>query len=82
MSNPVERDSEFDDLASLYELQLSVGLASVESDGGWGALEFVYLFDRKLEYASGTGDYDIGSTLMIRAVTRDARQIEPGGMPH
>jgi hypothetical protein len=65
----VERDSELDDLASLYELQFGVGLARACGNGGWSALEFVYLFDRKLEYVSGMGDYHIGPTMMIRAAT-------------
>ena len=65
----VERDSLEDDLASLYELEMAVGVASKNSDGDWGASEIVYLFDRKLEYESGLGDYDIGPTLMLRYVT-------------
>jgi hypothetical protein len=66
----VERDSELDDLASLYELQLGIGLSRKDDDGDWSSLELVYLFDRKLEYASGLGDYDIGPTLMVRAITQ------------
>ncbi len=65
----VERDSELDDLASLYQLQFGVGLEWLESDQ-WAAVELVYLFDRKLEYAFGPGSYDIGSTVMIRVVAR------------
>lgn len=66
----VERDSELDDLASLYELQLGIGLSDRADSGEWSSLEFIYLFDRRLEYESGVGDYDIGPTLMIRTVTR------------
>ncbi len=66
----VERDSELDDLVSLYQLQVGVGLAKLDSEGSWGAFELVYLFDRKLEYAYGPGSYDIGPTIMLRVVTR------------
>ena len=66
----VERDSQLDDMASLYELQFGVGVMSpTEIIGEANSLEFVYLFDRKLEYESGVGDYEIGPTLMIRTVT-------------
>ena len=65
----VERDSRLDDVASLYELEAAVGLAKRISDGDWECWEFVYLFDRKLQYTSGVGDYSPTPTVMFRIVT-------------
>jgi hypothetical protein len=64
----VERDSLVDDLATYRDFRLSVGLEQVEDDGKWSAFEVAYLFNRKLEYSSGNGDYYPNDTVMIRVV--------------
>ena len=66
----IERDSGIDEMASLYELQLGVGLATHDGSSEFLTNEIVYLFDRRLEYASSDGDYDIGPTVMLRCVQR------------
>ncbi len=65
----VERDNEVDDLATYYDLHVGLGLAKSQGNGKWSAIEISYLFDRKLEYATGDGDYRPGETAMIRLVT-------------
>ncbi len=64
----VERVTMVDDLATYRDLQLSVGLQCVKEDGRRSALEIGYLFDRRLEYTSGHGDYHPNDTAMIRLV--------------
>ncbi len=66
----IERVTGLDEMASLYELELGIGLIPDGHEKGiWVPCELVYLFDRKLEYASGRGDYDIGPTVMLRTVS-------------
>ncbi len=66
----VERDSELDDLATYYDLQVAIGLGTFPCQGSWSSLEIAYLFDRKLQYTSGPGDYHPDATVMIRSVTK------------
>jgi len=66
----VERDSELDDLATCYELQAAVGLTPAPFLEHGSSVEVAYLFGRKLEYASGLGDYHPNSTVMVRTVAR------------
>jgi hypothetical protein len=61
----IERDTLVNDLATYRDLRLSVGLEHVDDDGDWSAIEIAYLFDRKLEYTSGIGDYHPRDTVMI-----------------
>jgi hypothetical protein len=65
----VERDTFVDDLVSYRELQLGIGLEYCPVDGNTSALEITCLFDRKLEFTSGNGDYHPNSTVMLRSVT-------------
>ena len=55
-----------DDVATYRDLRLCVGLEGVQKDGSRQALEIGYLFDRRLEYNSGVGDYHLDDTAMIR----------------
>ena len=64
----IERDAIFDDLATYRDLRLSIGLESVEDDGGRCAFEIAYLFDRQLEYTSRQGDCNLDDTVMVRLV--------------
>jgi hypothetical protein len=64
----VERVTEADDLATYFDLRIGIGLEHSDDDGDWHAAEIAYLFDRKLEYASGRGDYRPNGTVMIRSV--------------
>jgi len=64
----VERTTMVDDLATYRDLRLSVGLQCLKEDHRRSALEIGYLFDRRLEYTSGNGDYRPNETAMIRLV--------------
>ena len=57
-----------DDLATYRDLRLCIGLQSVEEDGDCTAFEIGYLFDRRLEYTSGIGNFSPENTAMIRVV--------------
>jgi hypothetical protein len=57
----------FDDLATYRDLRLSLGLEWVKKDGNRSALEIGYLFDRRLEYTSGT-ELDLDDTVLLRVV--------------
>lgn len=57
-----------DDVATYRDLRLCVGLECVGEDGDRQALEIGYLFDRRLEYNSGIGDYRLKDTAMIRLI--------------
>ena len=64
----VERDTLTDDLVTYRDLRVVVGLNKEDADGGRSTLEFGYVFDRKLEFVSGQGDYRPEDTLMIRSI--------------
>ncbi len=66
----VERDSELDDLATYYDLQVAIGLGTWPCEGTWTSCEIAYVFDRQLQYTSGPGDYRPNDTVMIRSVTK------------
>ncbi len=57
----------FNDLATYRDLRLSLGLEWVKKDGNRSALEIGYLFDRRLEYTSGT-ELDLDDTVLLRVV--------------
>ncbi len=61
----IERDTLVDDLVTYRDLRLSVGLERITDKGHVSAIEIAYLFDRRLEYASGF-DYAPNDTIMIR----------------
>jgi hypothetical protein len=62
----IERTSSLDDLATYRDLRLSIGLERFDDDDGqWSTFEISYIFDRKLEYTSGIGDYRPRDTVMI-----------------
>jgi hypothetical protein len=65
----VERDTLVDDLAIYRDLRVGIGLESVNKNGHSSALEIAYLFDRRLEYSSGLGDYRPNDTVLIRWIT-------------
>lgn len=65
----VERDSGLDDLATYSDLRIGIGLEHVPAEGSPSAIEIAYLFDRKLKFTSGIGDYQANGTVMIRSVT-------------
>jgi hypothetical protein len=57
-----------DDLATYRDLRLCIGIQTVDEDNDRTAVEIGYLFDRRLEYTSGSGDFFPGDTAMIRFV--------------
>lgn len=57
-----------DDLATYRDLRLCLGIQTVNDDNNRTAVEIGYLFDRRLEYSSGSGDFFPGDTAMIRFV--------------
>jgi hypothetical protein len=61
----IERTTLVDDLATYRDLRLSIGLERIDDDGSISTLEISYLFDRRLEYTSGIGDYYPRDTVMI-----------------
>ena len=62
----VERTTMEDDLATYRDLRVCVGLATDGEGNRYSGIEIGYLFGRRLEYASGEGDYDLAGTAMIR----------------
>ena len=56
------------DLATYRDLQCSIGLECVDSDGSRSAIEIGYLFERRLEFTSGYGNMRLDDTAMIRWV--------------
>lgn len=65
----IERATGDDDLATYRDLRLCIGLQHLDDEnGGCSSIEIGYLFDRRLEYASGQGDYSPADTAMIRLV--------------
>ncbi len=66
----IERDSELDDLVTYRDLRIGIGLERIEAGDTPTAIEIAFLFDRKLEFRSGDGDYRPNGTVMIRAITR------------
>lgn len=57
-----------DDLATYRDLRLCIGLQEIDDDNDRTAIEIGYLFDRRLEYSSGSGNFFPGDTAMIRFV--------------
>lgn len=57
-----------DDLATYRDLRLCVGLQSIDKSNDRTAIEIGYLFDRRLEYTSGNGNFSPHDTAMIRMV--------------
>lgn len=64
----IERATGDDDLATYRDLRLCVGLQHWEDNRECSAIEIGYLFDRRLEYASGSGDFRPIDTAVIRLV--------------
>jgi hypothetical protein len=64
----VERVTMEDDLATYRDLRLCVGLGRLKHNSRRWAVEIGYLFDRRLEYTSGNGNFSPVDTAMIRFV--------------
>lgn len=64
----IERATKVDDLATYRDLRLCIGLERAKDGGRRSAVEISYLFDRRLEYTSGNGDFSPRDTAMIRLV--------------
>lgn len=64
----IERATLEEDLATYRDLRLCIGLEQLGDNNLGSALEIGYLFDRKLEYTSGNGDYRPNDAVMIRLV--------------
>lgn len=64
----VERVTMVDDLATYRDLRLCVGLQRVKNDKHRSAVEIGYVFDRRLEYTSGNGNFAPIDTAIIRFV--------------
>lgn len=64
----IERTTLQNDLATYRDLRLSVGIESVHANGSCSAFEICYLFARRLEYTSASGNTDLDDTAMIRFV--------------
>lgn len=66
----IERVPDSDDVATYHDLRLVFGISGRDEDGDEQAIEFGYLFDRRLSYRSGVGDMPLGDAFMIRATKR------------
>ena len=66
----IERVTFGDDLATYRDLRACIGVENVEKDGERAAFEIGYLFDRRLEYSSGSGDMHLDDAVMLRLATR------------
>ncbi|MEN6494192.1 MAG: hypothetical protein ABFD16_07870 [Thermoguttaceae bacterium] len=64
----IERATGADDLASYRDLRVSIGLQHFGNDHSCTTIEIGYLFDRRLEYTSGQGDYRPTDTAVIRLI--------------
>jgi hypothetical protein len=64
----IERATLEEDVATYRDLRLCVGLQFLEENNLRSAIEIGYLFDRKLEYMSGNGDYSPDDTAMLSLV--------------
>ena len=65
----IDRPTLGDNVATYRDLRACIGLASVEKDGRQSAIEVGYLFDRRLEYTSGTGNMNLNDAVVLRLVT-------------
>ena len=65
----IERATMVNDLATYRDLQLCVGLQSIEGKKGRSAIEIGYLFGRRLQYSSGNGNFRPSDTAVIRLVS-------------
>ena len=65
----IERAAIGNDLSTYRDLSACIGVEHEEKDGQRCAFEIGYLFDRRLEFASGIGDMHLDDALMLRLVT-------------
>jgi hypothetical protein len=65
----IERAAVGNDLVTYRDLRASIGVEYVQKDGQRSAFEIGYLFDRRLEFASGIGDMRLDDAVMLRLVT-------------
>ena len=65
----IERVALGSDLATYHDLRACIGLEYLENDGQRSAFEIGYLFDRRLEYSSGSGDMHLDDAVMLRLLT-------------
>lgn len=64
----IERVSGVDELVTYHDLRVSIGFQHSVGGFGFSAIEIGYLFDRRLDYATGVGNYRPNDTAMIRLV--------------
>ncbi len=66
----IEREERFNDNATYQDLRLVLSIETRPGNCASHALEFGYVFNRKLEYSSGTPGVDPTEAFMLRLATR------------
>ncbi|WP_425619367.1 hypothetical protein NA78x_003107 [Anatilimnocola sp. NA78] len=66
----IERVTDLDDVVTYRDLNLLFGWSTRDAEGDDSTLEIGYVFDRRLSYRSGVGDYSPGDAILIRLTTR------------
>jgi hypothetical protein len=66
----IERVNLVDDNATYRDLRLVLGWETVVADSLGSSFEIGYVFDRRLSYSSGIGDYDPTDGFMIRTAAQ------------
>lgn len=66
----IERGNTTDDNVTYRDQRFLFGIEKVDADGSSNALELGYVFDRRLRYRSGVGDYSPRESLVVRLVGR------------
>lgn len=62
----IERSNGREDIATIRDLRISLGLETKHAHDGSLFVEVGLVFDRELEYKSGIGDFDPDATAMLR----------------
>lgn len=62
----IERDNSIDDNATYRDLRLVLGWETLLADGLSSRFEIGYVFDRRLSYSSGGGNFDPPDGFMVR----------------
>ncbi len=66
----IERDTFTNDVATYSDMQIKIGTEHVDEEGRVQFTEIAYVFDRRLEYRSGAGDFQPSDTLILRGGKR------------
>jgi hypothetical protein len=66
----IELPNESDHVMTYFDLRLALGLEIADDDGDVTALEFGYVFDRRLEFRNVRGHMDFDDAFLIRLVSR------------